>query len=151
MGDQKKTLIELSREVYIELDKYDMPVKFSSLGVESNDVYGWDSGVDLRKYLPKYFNPSEYHSEWEYIDSKTAKMEYRNTYDQRIKLDIIMYDPCWRLEYFYTLYYKDDWGRVSYFCNFEKDDININGALRNMVIATKFIEEKLGKRFANLI
>lgn len=143
MDDMKDALINLCRKTCADLDSLELTNKFIKIPIDNAN--GIKSKIDLQKFIPKHFIPHDY--TFDYIDKKHARFNGNNIYNQKINIDIIMYDPCWRLEYYYTLHYIDYWGQVSYFCNFEKDLLDVDGALENMVAVTKYIQEKVEKEF----
>lgn len=84
--------------------------------------------------------------EVEAVNSLEAIIQYINMYGQKIKISILFYEPCWRLEYIYRIFYGDIKNWVSYYCNFE-EVVEMEKAFENIVFVTKYIQHEVDDKF----
>ena len=142
MDNIKIALLQLTHNAEIEISKLKLPFEFSKIGLPTNPFRKFSG--DISHYVYNYFKNEDY--EVEVVNSLEAIIQYINMYGQKIKISILFYEPCWRLEYIYRIFYGDIKNWVSYYCNFE-EVVEMEKAFENIVFVTKYIQHEVDDKF----
>jgi len=142
MDNIKEVLLQLTHNAEVEINKLKLPFEFSKIGLPINPFKKFSG--DISQYVYNYFKSEDY--EVEVVNSLEAIIQYVNIYGQKIKISILFYEPCWRLEYIYRIFYGDIKNWVSYYCNFE-EIVEMEKAFENIVFVTKYIQHQVDDKF----
>lgn len=147
MDNAKTILRQLCDVATLALYNMDMPVAFSKTGLPI-DPYR-KSNIDLSTFVLQYFDTKAYSME---VKNKLEVFLHQvNSYGQKITISILFYEPCWRIEYEYHIAYQHISERVFYFCHFSEDKVDMDGAFRNMIVATDYIKRAVDDEFNALL
>lgn len=148
MSNDISLISRLCGEAYTGIENLSLPHQFRNLALPSVPR---DEKANFR-ILPAvrtHFSDNQFKIERK--STLKACITYTNTYGYHIKITITFFALCWRLEYMYVIEPGDGYlSGLHYFCNFEENSVDIDGAVENMRIITDYLKETVEEKYHQL-